>query len=406
MTRRLKIQDPLLFVLVLAATLIGIVFIFDAGYPRAIASGKGMVPHEFVSQIIFLPIAVIVGAFASTVRPGVWRKWAPWIWFGTLVLLIAVRYVGTEMNGAKRWLFGFQPAEFAKFATVIYLASVFADRVDWPKNIKPAKNWALYMDKIAVPKLLRAMPAIWVLVGTYFIEKEPDLGTAFVVAVIAFVLMCVGRVSGKSLVAAVVVGILGVGFMIKQEPYRLERLRNHQTRWTAENIDDLAFQTVQSEYAMASGGVFGVGFGSGRAKHVIPATTTDFIGATIAEETGLLGLFSVLGLLGAIVWRLMYNARRAPSEFGKLVLIGTAGWVGVQATVNVMMSNAFLPAIGIPLPLISSGGSSLVALWLAFGICQTALKPELAVISVPEEEALDAVGSHGGRDRRAHLSRA
>jgi cell division protein FtsW len=410
MTRRLKLQDPLLFGLILAATFVGLVFIFDAGYARAIGSGKGMIPREFLQQLIYLPVAIFAGVMAASVKPKVWRKWAPIIWAGCILLLILVRLVGTEMNGAKRWLplgpIGLQPAEFAKFATVLYLAGVFADRPDWSVKIKRDPPWYVWMDKVFVPKLLRMLPAFGVLVAIYLIEKEPDLGTAAVVAVTAFTLMFVGRVSNKSMIAAVIIGALGVVYMVKAEPYRLERIQNHQSRWTAENIDDTAYQTVQSEYGMASGGLFGVGFGAGRAKHVMPAATTDFISSTIAEETGLVGMVLVLGLLAAIVWRLIYNAARAATEFGRLILIGTATWIGLQATVNIMMANAYLPAIGIPLPFISSGGSSLLALWIAFGVCQTAMRPELALISTEVEEAQDAAGSHGGRDRRARLSRA
>jgi len=205
--------------------------------------------------------------------------------------------------------------------------------------------------------------------------------------------------------AITVCGLIGGYGLVHSQGYRSDRIANHASRWTAQNIDDTSYQTVQSEYGMASGGLLGVGFGNGRAKHVMPAATTDFVLATVGEETGLVGTLAVLALLGGIVWRLVHNARRAPTEFGRLVCAGTAAWIGIQTTVNVMMANAFLPAIGIPLPFISSGGSSLLALWIVFGLCQTVLRPQLAAVAVSEEDA-DAAGSHRGRDRRARLSRA
>ena len=121
---------------------------------------------------------------------------------------------------------------------------------------------------------------------------------------------------------------------------------------------------------MADGGVAGVGIGRGRAKYFLPATTTDFILATIAEETGLWGSLGVLALLGAITGRLVWLARKARSEFGGLVLYGIAAWFGIQTCTNFMMANGFLPAIGIPLPFFSSGGSSLLSLWAAVGVAQ------------------------------------
>lgn len=412
MSRRWKIQDPLLFAFVAVATGLGLVFIFDAGYARAIGSGRaalGALPPEFLAQVKFLPLAIGLGVLAAQIRPERWRRWATPLWLATLALLLIVKEFGTELNGAKRWLplgpIGVQPAELAKFATILYLAAIFADRKPWPEKIKPSRHWADWLDRVAVPKIRRALPAILVLVGVYWIEKEPDLGTAAVVAFIAFVLMAVGGISRKSLLAVIVLGLGGGLVMVKQESYRLDRFKIHASRWSPENIDDLAYQTVQSEIAMASGGVAGVGFGSGRAKHLMPATTTDFINATIAEETGFLGAFGVLCVLGAIVWRLLYNAQRAPTEFGKLVLVGTASWVGVQTTVNFMMANALLPAIGIPIPLISSGGSSLLALWVAFGACQAMLRPQLAVVKVEKEDA-HAAGRDRRRDGRAYLSGA
>jgi cell division protein FtsW len=162
-------------------------------------------------------------------------------------------------------------------------------------------------------------------------------------------------------------------------------------------MDDLGYQTVQSEAGMAAGSLVGVGIGAGRAKHVMPAATTDFIMATISEETGLLGSLVVIGVIGLIVSRLWSLSRRSEDQFSSLVLGGTAAWIGIQTTVNVMMANGMLPAIGIPLPFISSGGSSLVALWAALGICQV-VAPERVPV-----EARDEARTDGWRDRRTYL---
>jgi cell division protein FtsW len=213
------------------------------------------------------------------------------------------------------------------------------------------------------------------------VEKEPDLGTAAIIAVTGFAMFVPGGVSKRSLAAAVVLAVSGCWLMIKHEPYRLERIENHIQRWSPKNVDDTSYQTVQSELAMATGGVTGIGVGNGRAKQVIPATTTDFIWATLAEEFGLAGSLVVLAVIAAFVWRLLQQSSRAPSRFGSLVLFGLGAWIGIQACVNVMMANGFLPAIGIPGPFLSSGGSGLIALWCAVGLSQSVLSgPILAVV--------------------------
>jgi cell division protein FtsW len=205
-------------------------------------------------------------------------------------------------------------------------------------------------------------------------------------------MLVLGGVSRGSLLTLVSLGVLAVGLLVVLEPYRMERILHHGDRWSAENIEGIGYQTTQSEAAMASGGVFGVGLGEGRAKHTLPAPTTDFVMATVAEEAGLVGALTVTVLMGGIVWRMMVLARRTDDRFGKLVIGGVATWVGVQACTNVMMTNGFVPPIGVPMPFVSAGGSSLMALWMALGACQSVLRQGR------QEEAESA----SGRDRRWH----
>lgn len=399
-----SVNDPVLIVLALAATLIGLLFIFDAGYARSLRDGRGIVPREFIMQVITLPVALFIGWRAGKVRPQLWQKWSTGIWIACVVALIGCKLpgIGVAMNGAHRWIrfpgFALQPAEFAKLASVLYLGGVLANRKAWPASIPPRKSFAHWMDTIFVPKFQRAWPLIFVLFGVMLIEIEPDLGTAAVVGATAGVMVFVGGVSKKSIIACLVITVLGVGALVVKQPYRMERITSHGQRWSAENMDDATYQTVQSEVAMAGGGIVGEGLGNGRAKHVEPATTTDFIMATIAEETGLLGSWLVLAVMAGLSLRIFYLAQRAKDRFNKLVLAGIASWFGVQACVNLMMANAFMPPIGIPMPFISSGGSSLLALWLAVGLCQSMLRP------APAKGEVLAISDHRWRYRRPHLS--
>ncbi len=401
-TGKLWLRDRVLFFLTLAASVLGLFFVFDSGYARS----EGLVPPEFWRQLVFLPVAILVSALVSSIRPDFWQRGAKLIWMLSLgsLLLVYVPGLGLEINGSHRWIrLGpvlIQPAEFAKFAAVIYLAGALADRKLWPARLPACKSWASWMDTVAVPKLARLFPGIWVMLAAFLIEQEPDLGTASIVIATTFALCWAGGVSGKSLAAGMLVIGLGVVVLVMDQPYRLARISNHAHRWSAENIDDIGYQTVQSEIAMASGGVLGVGIGAGRAKYILPATTTDFVMATVGEEFGLLGSLGVLALLGAIVLRLLWLSARAPNSFSSLVLIGVASWIGVQTCVNMMMANGFCPPIGIPLPFISYGGSSLLSLWLAMGVCQAVMSPQLA-----RERPVEG-RDHGWRDRRTRLSRA
>lgn len=407
MFRALRLNDPALFALALAATLMGLFFIFDAGYARSLKDGYGWLPRESVSQVVLLGPALILGAAAARIRPEAWKRWSKVLWVVALLslLLPMIPGIGVEMNGAKRWVkvFGpitFQPAEFAKVAVIVYLAGVFAGRAAWPSKAKPQKSAALWMDNILIPKLMRCMPALWVLAAIVLVEKEPDLGTAAVMAAVAGAMFYLGGVSRKSFAVLALLGFVGVVFLIKQEPYRLQRILSHSSRWSSDNIDDIGFQTVQAEMAQASGSLLGTGAGSGRAKHLLPAATTDFMPATIGEEFGFVGMTLAVGTLALLAFRLFKLAPTAPTPFGAMILNGVGWWITIQTSVNVMMANGFLPPIGIPLPFLSSGGSSLIALWLAIGLCQSALTP------APAKEASDAPDRYRWGDGRARLSRA
>jgi cell division protein FtsW len=399
MNRARNYDLPLLGLMLLATTL-GLAFILDAGYARSLAQGRGYLPPEFKQQMLYLIPAAIMYWITSRFHAETWLKASKYIWITSLLLLIATDLIGTSLNGAKRWIdigpVNLQPAEFAKLATILYLASCFATRPEWVT--RRYKSTALWLDATVFPKLKRCFPGFLVLFAVFLIEKEPDLGTGAVIAATAFAMFIPGGVSKKSLLACFVLAVGGAGAMVWKEPYRLDRIANHAHRWDLKNLDDIGYQTVQSELGMANGAIFGVGPGAGRSKHVMPATTTDFVMATVAEEFGLLGSLVVLATLGGLVMRLLQLARKAETKFKMLVLFGVASWIGVQSCVNIMMANGSLPAIGIPLPFISSGGSSLVALWMAIGVCQAMLIP------VPKKETKVAASRHRWGNGGARVS--
>ena len=410
MTKAFRGQDPVLNGLVGLITLLGLAFIFSAGYPRALANEGSPIPSEFRTQIILLVISFGAFLFVSTRPQELWKKRAKLIGLASFLSLIAVELVGKSQNGAKRWLgvppIAIQPAEFAKLAIILFLAAALANRKPWraPKKPHGLLEWT---DRIGAPKIERAWP--FLVLGAFFvlIEMEKDLGTGAVVMVTGIAMLFIAGISNWSKLLLFILVLGGVGFFAKKEAYRVERIMSHFSRWNPDKVDEEGFQTCQAELAMASGGIGGVGIGNGRAKHILPATTTDYIMATVAEESGLAGPLIALGLVGGIVARLWSLARVARDRFSSLALMGIGIWIAVQATTNTMMANATLPSIGIPFPFLSSGGSSLLALWLAMGIAQSLTRqnvPQTVGTQVKGED--DAVRDHGWRDGRTRLSGA
>ena len=392
---RIKRQDPWLLILGLVITLAGWLFIFDAGYARSISSNQGIIPKEFTNQVAFTLISLFFYVACSLTSPSFARKVAGPLWGVTLVSLAAVLAIGHEQNGAKRWIslgsISIQPSEFAKLALVLYFAAVFASRP--PENGKKKRHWTATVD--------RWMPAVAAVAGVALIEFGKDLGTAAVVGSIAFLMAYLGGAKPKSLGYSFLAAVVLVGVLLVKQPYRMTRIVNHASRWSQSNVDDNGYQTTRAEVGMATGRFFGVGLGNGWVKHKIPAPTTDFVMATVAEETGLLGSTLVLAFIGALVMRLMWLARSTVDRYGKLCLSGIAIWIGIQTCVNLMMANATLPAIGIPVPFISSGGSSLLALWIALAVAQSIVAPPIR-----KETKQNATGPKWWWHRRSRLSRA
>jgi cell division protein FtsW (lipid II flippase) len=203
-------------------------------------------------------------------------------------------------------------------------------------------------------------------------------------------MMVAGGVSGKSLWTIGLTVVLLAGVLVVDKPYRLNRFMSHGDRWSETKIDSIGYQTTRSETALAAGGLTGVGFGQGRAKHSLPEPTNDFIMATIGEEIGLVGSLMVMGLLGLIVWRLYHQGVRRVDRFERLFLVGCATWIGVQTVANIVVANGAVPVMGVPLPFFSAGGSSLAALWIAIGAAQAiVMSPNVKVESGSASDSAD-----------------
>lgn len=405
MNLRKHVPDPGLFWLCLAVSLVGLVAIWDAGYAR---TDGAVFPRELRSQAVYLVLALALFLLGTRLSPKAWR----WLgWLGLLLsfgALIAVRTpgIGQTIGGAQRWLrvgqITVQPSEFIKLAAIMFLAATMAGHTPWREPKKAFKNIGERIDRVWIPKLRRGFPFFCVMGLAVLVERQPDLATASVIVVASVAIIVVAGVTRKSFLVLTALFVVGVGFAVVEQPYRLNRFKVHSERWDQRNILDGGYQTVVSETALARGGLLGVGIGNGTAKTSLPAPTTDFVLATVGEEFGLLGVVFVVGLLASITLRLYIQASRAPDVFGRLVLVGLSVWIGSQTCVSVLMVNGALPPIGIPLPFVSYGGSSLVALWTGVGIAMSLQGNTTSQKEVAQPET----GSYGWRDRRARISSA
>ncbi|HYX28677.1 MAG TPA: putative lipid II flippase FtsW [Pyrinomonadaceae bacterium] len=281
-----------------------------------------------------------------------------WIVYGgllvTVLLLLAV-FGFRPINGARRWIrfssFSLQPSEIAKLTIAIFLARFLERR---------AGDEASFFRTFAPAMLVVGLVAGLVI-------KEPDLGTALMLALVG-VTICVtagGRL--RHVFYASVPALLYVGKMLIFTPFRMRRLASFIDPWA--DAQGAGYQTVQSLIAVGSGGTHGLGFAQGKQKLLfLPFAHSDFIFAVIGEELGLVGALIVLFVFLIFLWRGMRAALRAPDRFGMLLGLGIVVGIVAQALLNISVVLAIVPNKGIPLPFISYGGSSLVPTLAGVGI--------------------------------------
>ena len=276
-----------------------------------------------------------------------------WLYFLCLALQISVLVVGEEIKGAKRWIEipgigSFQPSELTKICIVL-LTAYLASRA--PKMLNK------FMGFVGV--LFRVLPLIFLVV----IE---NLSTAIVLSGIVFVICFVTSKKKGYFFVAIGLGIAAVvAVFVFGEGFRMERIN----AWLNVETHPLGYQTLQGLYAISSGGILGKGLGNSVQKlGFIPESHNDMIFSVICEELGLAGAIAILLLFLLLLWRLFVIAVNAPDLFGSLIAVGVMTHIAVQVIINVAVVTNTMPSTGIPLPFISYGGSSLVALLFEMGI--------------------------------------
>ena len=339
--------------LMVVLLVVGMVNVFSSTFITA--ENENSAPYAYLlKHLISMGIGFVLFAMSWRVDYHKWRDWLGPVALSIAALLLFVLAAGTVVNGAKRWIylgaFSFQPAEFAKICSVMIAAYILSYRVEHklPINILNAQYAFIAFLFVAV-------------------EMEPDMGTACVILGIPIVMLWMAGLKTYKLQRLALVGLAAVVGMCIYQPYRLERIKVMFNPWS--DAQGMGYQTVQSVTAIGSGGVWGMGLGQGLAKYAyLPEAHTDFAFAVFCQENGFLLTALVLLLYGAFAYYAVRIARDAYDAYGQLLAGGIMLLVVGQAVVNIAMVAGCFPVVGVPLPFISYGGTSLMMTMFSVGV--------------------------------------
>jgi len=354
-------------VLVLLA--LGLVMVYSSSIAMAEASRHtGFRPWYFLLRhSLFVVVGLFAAAIAFQVPMKSWQKLAPYLFAGGALLLVLVLIpgIGKNVNGSRRWLplgvANIQPSEFMKLAVVLYAASYAVRKAAFLHARQPLRQ--------TLTRGFAPLFAVMVLIGGLLL-LEPDFGAFVVIVAIAFGILFLGGLDWRLFLGLTVLLPLALGAILVAAPYRLQRLTAFLDPWS----DPLGkgYQLSHSLIAFGRGEFFGVGLGASVEKLLyLPEAHTDFLLAVIAEELGFAGVVAVLALFVWLLfraWAIGRQAARLGRPFAALVAHGIGVWIGVQAFINIGVNMGVLPTKGLTLPLLSFGGSGIVANCVAVAI--------------------------------------
>lgn len=354
MARKLK-SDRILFTATALLICVSVVMVYSAS--AAVAFDMFGQAYLFLTkQALWTALGLAAVAVAMRIDYRTYRNEAfIWSLTGVVGVLLVLVLFSTPVNGASRWFniggLGIQPSELAKIAAILFTALMLERRMH------------------RIDELSYSLLPIGVIVGamSVLILLEPDLGTALTLLLIVTTMVFAAGLNYRYLVGATLAVAPILYLVIMSAPYRQRRLLAFWDPW-ADPLGE-GFQIIQSLIAVSTGGVFGRGLMGGVQKlFFLPFPHTDFIYAVIGEELGLVGATTVLICFCVIAWRGLRIAMRAPDAFGSFLALGLTTMIAVQALVNISVVLGLLPTKGIPLPLVSSGGSSLLISLVGVGV--------------------------------------
>ena len=354
--------DPLVLWPALFLLLLGLVMVYSASI--AMAEGSKFTGHNpeyfLIRHAVFLGVGLVMAVVAFQVPLRFWQEIAPYLFLAGVALLVIVLipHVGKSVNGAQRWVplgpINLQPSEAMKLFAVLYAADYTNRKLDAMGSFRHG---------------FLPMAAVILLVGALLL-REPDFGAFVVITAIAFGILFLGGISVRLFVLLAAIAVVGFAVLIWIQPYRLSRIVGFMDPWQ----DELGkgYQLSHALIAFGRGEWFGVGLGASVEKlFYLPEAHTDFLLAVIAEELGLVGVVAVVALFALLVQRAFVIGRQAlllERVFSGMVAQGIGIWFGFQTFINMGVNMGLLPTKGLTLPLMSFGGSGIVANCVALAI--------------------------------------
>ncbi|QAV26350.1 FtsW/RodA/SpoVE family cell cycle protein [Anoxybacillus flavithermus] len=359
----LKYHDYPLIISVLLLSLFGLVMVYSASMITAVVRFHTTSDYFFKKQTWAWMIGVVVFLLTAFVpyKHYARKKFLQFIFFVMPLPLIYVLLLGHTVNNATSWIklgpVNVQPAEFAKIGLIVYLSGVLANK---QKKLQTSPQEVLF-------------PIYYMLFICLLIFLQPDAGTMLIIAAICLTIILSSATSKwlliKQGVLFGIVFLLSLPFIYDKVFTEVRKARLYSFLDPFAYAQKEGYQLINSYFAIANGGLKGLGLGQGIQKYgYLPEAHTDFIMAVIAEELGLFGVSFVLILLSFIVLRGFVIARRCPDAFGSLLAIGISAMIGIQASINLGGVTGIIPLTGVPLPFVSYGGSSLVLLMMSVGV--------------------------------------
>ena len=344
--RRVHI-DPIMLLILLIITFLGLLVLY---------SGSGQSYSMMKRQVVFFMIAYVAMFVFAQINMKFLCRVAPWMYGFGIMLLILVLVIGVGAKGAQRWIslgfFRFQPSEVLKLAVPIMIAAYFSKRSLPPRF----KHVVLCLALVGLPAVL--------------IFKQPDLGTALLIAASGLIVLFLSGLRWRYICGSMLLILISFWpmwqFVMKDyQKQRVLTLLNPEA-----DPFGAGWNIIQSKTAIGSGGLHGKGWLQGTQSQLdfLPESHTDFIVAVLAEEFGLVGMLILFGLYSLLIGRCLYIAWNAQNNFGRLLSGGITLTFFIYILVNVGMVSGVLPVVGVPLPLVSLGGTSIVTLMSGFGI--------------------------------------
>jgi rod shape determining protein RodA len=357
--------DPVLIVAILAICAFGALMVYTA--TRVPLETAGISPTYYVKkQVVFMLIGVVLMIAVAAVDYHRWRDLAPVIYGGSVLMLLAVYAVGHKSQGAQAWFqigsYQLEPSEFAKIGLIVALSSYVAGH----HGELTGRRLIVVIGLFLIPFAL--------------IYKQPDLGTALVLMAVLIAVLVVGGAKGRHLALLTLVAILGIAVVVHfgvLKKYQQDRITSFvdtpnqiSSELLASPQDGTIYNVAESKITISNGGILGKGVGKGTQTNLsyVPEQRTDFIFTAVGEQVGLVGSALLLLVFLLAVWRTWRAAALSKDLVGTLICVGVLAMIVFQVFENVGMTMGIMPIAGIPLPLVSYGGSAVIATFMGIGL--------------------------------------